>query len=957
MITSTRQFTGGRTRSRLAVACLLMFVLTAFAAPAFAQPFQDPVQGLARVGPVAPANGYPRWYQDKTGITLEFCSPQSQAELDGGYCLLLPGDTTFPEVFPSSFADEHFYWAADAIVGDARLILGLEAAFGQGPVKAGDQVVFGRLRIRYDNLPASGTYTVYTPYGKFVFPDQAQGGRLIQTFDIGFGCPAGQFDCALTSHIGPFLLASDAAGGAELPPITFEGRRYIAAPTRSGPVTGSPLPPYETADGPLNANVFRIEGPDGQVLLQTTNFTLMGRVFEGAVPGRVESPRATYTVSGADIKIDAFATAFAPLTPRIPGGLIFPEAPPILAFFPAPCVGPEPNGPWSAPVDALRIDMFSSEPLPYFWAQASNLTRETLPVRICLEDSTARNAQGQTVPTFSQIPVTDLVRIQDALYNASDRSLTVTASSSDPLAQLSVGEFGGGIANGRFVQQGVNAPPSKITVNSLRGGRADLLVSTSGTVAPPPVCAPSLSATSISLAAAADSGSVDLTGMDASCAWTAASDSTWLTVGPPDGSGNATIQFSYGENTATTPRVATLTIAGVTATVTQEGTAPAPTNCVYTVTPSAPLTFTSAGGQGALSVTTTGGPGCTWTASSSATWITVQPLSSSDNGDVLYNASANTTFVQRTAVLTIAGTQISVTQASAQQPPVAVNDAYAIQEDAPTAGAVALGVLANDTLNATGTIAVQVTVAPGLGTATPNADGTITYRPAANASGNDLFRYTVSVNGVVSNVASVSVSIAAVNDAPAATPDGPIEAALNTPTAIAVLANDLDVDNAVLAIQAGSIQQVSGPAAATITAGTTLISFTASVAGAYTFTYRATDGSLASNNALVTVNVTASAETITVASAQYRIRQTRWVVSGTDSVRGGQPLALFYQTPDDQLNGREGVQFGTTSVTNNGTWLFDSRTTGLVGELGGRVVVKNPVGGAASVPFVVTIRQ
>ena len=49
--------------------------LTVMAAPsAFAQ--------LNRVGPVSPL-GYPEWYQDKTGLTLEFCDSRTQAELEG----------------------------------------------------------------------------------------------------------------------------------------------------------------------------------------------------------------------------------------------------------------------------------------------------------------------------------------------------------------------------------------------------------------------------------------------------------------------------------------------------------------------------------------------------------------------------------------------------------------------------------------------------------------------------------------------------------------------------------------------------------------------------------------------------------------------------------------------------------------------------------------------------------
>src|SRR5207344_269425 len=88
---------------------------------------------LTRMGPInnsPTVGGFPAWFQDSTGIALEFCDPQSQAELNGGRCVLLPGDAIIPEQFPTNFFDEHFYWRADSAVDDgvtrSRLVLGLE---------------------------------------------------------------------------------------------------------------------------------------------------------------------------------------------------------------------------------------------------------------------------------------------------------------------------------------------------------------------------------------------------------------------------------------------------------------------------------------------------------------------------------------------------------------------------------------------------------------------------------------------------------------------------------------------------------------------------------------------------------------------------------------------------------------------------------------------------------------
>ncbi|HVQ40685.1 MAG TPA: hypothetical protein VMS54_00690, partial [Vicinamibacterales bacterium] len=76
---------------------------------------------LQRTGPVSVApsvGGFPSWYQDTTGLALEFCGPQNAAEVSGGWCLLLPGTVgAVPETFPTNFFIEHFYFAANAGIG------------------------------------------------------------------------------------------------------------------------------------------------------------------------------------------------------------------------------------------------------------------------------------------------------------------------------------------------------------------------------------------------------------------------------------------------------------------------------------------------------------------------------------------------------------------------------------------------------------------------------------------------------------------------------------------------------------------------------------------------------------------------------------------------------------------------------------------------------------------------
>ena len=128
--------------------------LAAAVAPALAAAPAHAV--LERVGPTSTdpkIGGFPAWYQDTTGLALEFCSPLNQSEVDGGWCLLLPGDPpAVPEVFPNLFFDEHFYFAGTASItpasgGKALLTLAQEAAFAVGPPIPGDQITFARIRM------------------------------------------------------------------------------------------------------------------------------------------------------------------------------------------------------------------------------------------------------------------------------------------------------------------------------------------------------------------------------------------------------------------------------------------------------------------------------------------------------------------------------------------------------------------------------------------------------------------------------------------------------------------------------------------------------------------------------------------------------------------------------------------------------------------------------------------
>jgi hypothetical protein len=103
---------------------------------------------------------------------------------------------------------------------------------------------------------------------------------------------------------------------------------------------------------------------------------------------------------------------------------------------------------------------------------------------------------------------------------------------------------------------------------------------------------------------------------------------------------------------------------------------------------------------------------------------------------------------------------------------------------------------------------------PAHGSVTVNADGTFVYTPAANYFGTDSFSYRLNDGPLDSNLATVNITIAAVNDAPVA---GDVYATLaeETPLILTLGTSVTDVDSAVLinGVKADvTTQVVTGPA-------------------------------------------------------------------------------------------------------------------------------------------------
>ena len=221
-------------------------------------------------------------------------------------------------------------------------------------------------------------------------------------------------------------------------------------------------------------------------------------------------------------------------------------------------------------------------------------------------------------------------------------------------------------------------------------------------------------------------------------------------------------------------------------------------------------------------------------------------------------------------------TTVTITVKGTNDGPVAQPDTATTNEDVP----VTFAVLGNDSDPDGDTVTVTgATVDPTKGTVTVNPDGTLTFTPATNVSGQVVISYTISDGHGGTSTSTATIVVAPVNDAPVAvadtnttTEDTPI-----TSTAPGVLANDTDPDSPTLTVT-GALVGTTGTFSAVSGAGLTLAGTYGTLVihtdGSYTYTpgaaaqalntgttvqdvfsYRASDGALTST-ATLTINVT-----------------------------------------------------------------------------------------------------
>ena len=191
---------------------------------------------------------------------------------------------------------------------------------------------------------------------------------------------------------------------------------------------------------------------------------------------------------------------------------------------------------------------------------------------------------------------------------------------------------------------------------------------------------------------------------------------------------------------------------------------------------------------------------------------------------------------------------VTVTVNPVNDAPVASDVSGATQEDQP----VQISFLASDVDSVD--LTFEVVTGPTNGSVGPINNGTISYTPNPNFNGSDSFTFKANDGLVDSNVATVTVTVAPVNDAPVAI-DDVISTTEETPIAFAVSANDSDVDGDTLTITAVS-QATNG--SVVITDGGVTVTYTPvlNFFGSDSFSYDVNDGNGGTDTATVNITVT-----------------------------------------------------------------------------------------------------
>ena len=239
-------------------------------------------------------------------------------------------------------------------------------------------------------------------------------------------------------------------------------------------------------------------------------------------------------------------------------------------------------------------------------------------------------------------------------------------------------------------------------------------------------------------------------------------------------------------------------------------------------------------------------PSFNGTVSSAITFRAWDQTSGSDGG------LASTATSGGTSAFSTATDTASLTVTGANTAPVATDDAYTIDEDAP---GQSQDELSNDTdANSDALTIVSVTTPDEGGAAVIiNGGQHIGYSSAANFCGTEHFDYTISDGNGGTDTATVTMTITCVNDAPIAVDDAFNILENSAPTGLFVLNNDTDPEDDTLSLV--SVTSPNHGGAASISGDAIIYTPATDFFGTETFSYTVSDGHGGADTGTVSIDV------------------------------------------------------------------------------------------------------
>ena len=214
---------------------------------------------------------------------------------------------------------------------------------------------------------------------------------------------------------------------------------------------------------------------------------------------------------------------------------------------------------------------------------------------------------------------------------------------------------GAGTGSGTIgVTIGSNASSSTGRTSSVTINGQSVNISQAGTT-----CSYALQSANGNVPAAGGSGLVGVIAPSA-CSWTSSTnDPSWLTISSSGTGGNGDVQFVAQRNTSSTLRSGSLTIAGLTYTVSQDG---AP--CSYTLGTKSTNVSSSGLNGGTFNFSTTASS-CSPNAVSYSNWITASTSFSGTSGSVTFNVAPNFSGMNRQGIIQLGDQSFTVTENAA----------------------------------------------------------------------------------------------------------------------------------------------------------------------------------------------------------------------------------------------------------------------------------------------------